>query len=919
MPERREVNAPHIFVSYASVDRERVLPIVQALRDNGIDVWLDQDDIAGGTIYAAEIAAGIEGCRALALMCSPASLASHNVRQEIALAWKYRRPYLPLLLEPVTIPRDLEYWLEGAQWIELFDQPADDWLPRVIQAIDRIQGNSRAPAATVPYNAPLFDVPTPLTPIVGREDETREIAGLIDTSRLVTLTGPGGSGKTRLALAVAHTLRERFDGDVIFVDLSPVHDPALVISTIAGRLGIQSMGGQPIASALLQALSRRTVLLILDNLEQIVDTAAEFSPLLAGCPDLRILATSRTPLRLEGEQEYPIDPLGLPDVELDAGAETIGGSESVRMFVQRAQAVRPTFRLTEENAATIAAICVRLDGLPLAIELAAARVRMLSPEVLLQRLEHRLPLLIGGRRDLPARQQTLHNTIAWSHNLLETEDQVLFRQLGVFVGGWTLPAAEQVAGEDTDVLTGIDSLVGHSLVRVDETGEEPRFTILETVREFSLDQLVAAGEADKLRGRHAAWVLALIEEIGPQMRGARMIATMNRLDVEHANIRAALDWFTARQDADAGLRIVAQMWIFWWMRNHLQEGQQRINQLLALPREGVSAAALASSLTGAGVMAEWLNDLDTAERLQNEALRCWDEVPAAEQTGLFWPHASLANIAMRRGNYELSMTHNRAKEAIARASQDDFGLAMALSGLGNIEVSVGNLAGAEEIGRQALRHARASLDPWAISLTAGNLARVLATRGDLDAASVLLDEEIALSQKMGHVYQIMLGLVTRSSFALLRNRPGEALIDAQRATGLARRLGEAYHETSCVNAYGDALAQSGRLDEAMASYQESLQLAQPRSYHQASAEALRGIAKLLSVAGNMQGAVRAAAAATLLQNAAGVPLSEFDANSFEQWLATLRSTLPVAAFEVEWSAMMALPADEAIDHVLANS
>jgi predicted ATPase/class 3 adenylate cyclase len=410
------------------------------------------------------------------------------------------------------------------------------------------------------------NLPAALTSFVGREREQKRVLDLLADSRLVTLTGPGGVGKTRLALQVGSRLPAGGADDVVFVPLDATSDPALVASAIAAALGV-AQDGTDLTRALITFLQPRRMLLVLDNFEQVMAAAPLVADLLAACPSLRVLATSRIALHLSGEQEFAVPPLALPGTDGSSigDVEQVAQSPAVALFVQRAQLVNPEFHLTEECAAEVAAICRRLDGLPLAIELAAARTRLFSPRALLGRLSNRLGVLTGGPRDLPTRQQTLRSTIAWSHDLLDAGEQRLFRRLAVFTGGWTIEAAEAVCGDDADhwdVLDLMSALLDKNLLLVDRQGSgDDRYGMLETIREYALERLEASGEADALRRRHAAHYLAVAERTPPGKAAAS-------LEREHPNLRAALRWAKASRQIDLSLGLSAALWQFWHARGY---------------------------------------------------------------------------------------------------------------------------------------------------------------------------------------------------------------------------------------------------------------------------------------------------------------------------------------------------------------
>ncbi|MBA2449954.1 MAG: adenylate/guanylate cyclase domain-containing protein, partial [Chloroflexi bacterium] len=411
-----------------------------------------------------------------------------------------------------------------------------------------------------PHNLPIHP-----TPLLGRQREVSEVRTLLqDGSRLVTLTGPGGTGKTRLSLQVAAELLDDFDHGVFLVELAPIVDATLAPSTIAQVLGVRDIGGRPVLDGLKKHLRARKLMLVLDNFEQILTAALVVADLLATSPGLKMLVTSREPLRLRGEREYAVPPLGLPDVHHPPPVETLSGYAAVALFLERAVAVRADFAVTNENAAAVAEICTRLDGLPLAIELAAARMRLLTPQAMVGRLERRLPLLTGGARDLPTRQQTLRNAIGWSHDLLDEPERRLFRRLSAFVGGWSLEAAEEVCDLDdlgVETLDGLESLVAKSLVKQGEDSSgEARFSMLETIREYAFGQLETSGEVVTVRHRHTQHFLKLAERAAPELRGPNQVAWLDRLTTDHDNARAALTWTQGEGgDLERALRLAAAL------------------------------------------------------------------------------------------------------------------------------------------------------------------------------------------------------------------------------------------------------------------------------------------------------------------------------------------------------------------------
>jgi predicted ATPase/class 3 adenylate cyclase len=467
------------------------------------------------------------------------------------------------------------------------------------------------------------NLPPQLTSFVGRDGEIAEVRRLLGPTRLLTLTGAGGTGKSRLALRVAgETLTEYRDG-AFFVDLSSLTDPSLVPSSVARSLGVPEAAGRPILDAVKDHLRDRELLLVVDNFEQVAEAGPVIEELLTAAPKLKVLVTSRVVLSLRGEQEYGVPPLEPPDPERLPDLLTLGRFDAVRLFTERAVAVRPQFRVTEENAPAVAEITARLDGLPLAIELAATRTKLLTPEQILPRLEKRLSLLTSGARSLPERQRTLRGAIAWSHDLLDDTERRLFARLSVFAGGWTLESAEAVCAPEElglDALDGLTSLVDKSLVRrIETTGGEPRFSMLETIREFGQEQLAAGGDLDPVLRRHGEHFLDLALEAEPHLTAGDQVEWLDRCDREHANIRNALRWAIETGQAGRAQESAGALWRFWQQRGHLAEGRRWLEEILAMPSGREPTPARAKALIAAGGVAWWQQDREAAGTFYGQA------------------------------------------------------------------------------------------------------------------------------------------------------------------------------------------------------------------------------------------------------------------------------------------------------------
>jgi len=733
------------------------------------------------------------------------------------------------------------------------------------------------------------NLPTHPTALLGREHELTEVRKLFeDGARLVTLTGPGGTGKTRLGLQVTADLLDDFEHGVFLVELAPISDPALVAPTIAQTLGVRDVGNRPIVDALKEHLRGRSALLLLDNFEQVLPAAPVVADLLAACPGLALLATSREPLRLRGEHEYAVPPLALPDAREAATAEGVSQSPAVALFVQRARAVRADFALTDENAPAVAEVCARLDGLPLAIELAAARVRLLAPDAMARRLERRLPMLVGGARDLPARQQALRDTIAWSHDLLDERERRLFRRLCVFVGGWTLDAAEAAcnADGDLDVLGGLESLVSKSLVRHDADARgEPRFGMLETIREYAREQLDAGDEASTIHRRHLCHFLALAEAAQAEMRGPQQAAWLGRLEADHANFRAALHWASSH-DLPGGLRLGVALWWFWWVRGHPDEGRHWLETLLAaISLDDAAVAArgsrydgpslmLARARQGAGLLTRSLGDYGRAAALIEQSLADFRALGDGGGAAVCLGH--LAWMAADQGERSRAAALLEHGAVLAHADTvDEHDRAFALQWLGAAARVLGDVERATALFEESLDLSRRQQDRLSVAQNLQWLGSVALRRGDHRRAIELLTESLTQQQALG-------------------DRPGAAW---------------------SLHLLGRVFFDQGHTERASGLHLESLALHRDTGEHTGVAASLRGLARAAHARGDARSAARLFGAARGHEVATS-PGSPPTAPGEDDELSDLRKSLGDEAFDLAWAEGRAMSLEQAVAYAL---
>lgn len=620
-----------------------------------------------------------------------------------------------------------------------------------------------------------FDLPVPPNPLVGRETEVATIRKLLMQSdaRLVTLAGAGGIGKTRLSIEVAQQVHNEFADGACFVSLAAVSDPSLVIPTIARSLGITEGDGDVLLSNLHNYLQTRHILLVLDNFEQVTEAAASIRTLLDTAPKLKILITSREILRLYDEHVFVVPPLSLPDIRYVYSVTQLSQYNAIRLFIERAKAIKPEFTLTDQNSQAVAEVCSKLDGLPLAIELAAARIRLLPPQAMLSRLQSRLGLLTSGARDLPARQRTLRNTIDWSYDLLNADEQRLLARLGVFVGGCTLEAAESVCDPNSslDVLEGMMSLSDKSLVGHEEGHSgEPRFVLLGAIREYALERLEADGEARELQCRHAEYYVSLAEQSGPHLIGAKQAEWLERLEIEHGNLRAALAWLHQSCEAELMLRLSASLSWFWGSYGHPSEGARWLEQALTIgtnaPSEvrgrAVASAALMASIHGESAQVSELTDKALAlfEESGNDLVRAYALID------LGW--------ALYRTDWTRSGRLFEESLKLFDKLQDQGGIGRSLIGLGCVALMNGDTAKGTALFEQSLEVFQQFSNDQGIAHAVYNLGWASLVRGDLDVALARFKDSLARFTKLGENPGVPMGFEGLAAVAAASHDAGRA-------------------------------------------------------------------------------------------------------------------------------------------------
>lgn len=713
-----------------------------------------------------------------------------------------------------TLPRDITLRNLGEHLLKDFEQSE-----QIFQVVTH----------DLPAEFPLLksqnfspsNLPAQLTSFVGRRREINEIRELLSTNRLLTLTGPGGSGKTRLALQVAAEMSEQFHDGIFLVALAPITDPGLVLSIIVQSLGIPETPGRSIKETLVDYIQNKSLLLLLDNFEHVILAASLVTELLMECREIKILITSREALRISGETDYLVPSLSFPNLAQLPSLESLSQYTAIELFVQRAKSAKSDFKLTSDNAPAVAAICHWLDGLPLAIELAAARTRLLQPQAMLTHIEHRLDFLTGGARDLPTRQQTLRNTIAWSYDLLDQNEQVLFRRLSIFVRGCTFKAIEAVVGEFPDqvsILDLLESLLDKSLIQeVGGTHREPRFVMLETIREFGLEKLEASGEQNEISFRHATFFLSLAEQAKAKLESEGQADWINQMEHEHDNLRAALAWSrNAEKGGEICLSLASAMGYFWEARGYFSEGRERLAAVLETEPAQKRTAARAKLLARSAELAYRQSDYPTTSALASESLAIYRDV--GDRQGMASALIKLGNACVEVGDYTSATAYLEEALGIWRQLEDKHDIARALISLGWAALRPGNYSLAKTRLTEALALSRELGDTRRMGFELSGLGEVALRQGDTNLATRLVQESLDLRRKIGNKWGIGVSLGILGLIGIREEDWNHATTYLGESLAIRREIGDQSGSAWCLERLAEIALAHRRFEKAVRLY-----------------------------------------------------------------------------------------------------
>lgn len=765
------------------------------------------------------------------------------------------------------------------------------------------------------------NLPTALTSFVGREPEMAEVKRLLSATHLLTLTGSGGCGKTRLSLQVAAELLDTFPGGAWFVELAALTDPATVPSALATAIGVREDPTRRVLTTIAENLRSKTVLIVLDNCEHLVAACAEVTEtLLRGCPHLKIVASSREALGIAGETIWRVPSLPVPDWRNLPAVEILAQTEAVRLFCDRALAVVPTFKLTQENAPSVAQVCQRLDGIPLAIELAAARVNVLHVDQIAARLNDRFRLLTGGSRTALPRHRTLRAAVDWSYDLLSAPERKLLCRVSVFAGGFTLDAAERVCGGDEvqpeDILDLLARLVEKSLIMVEKTEREARYSLLEMVRQYSRDRLLESGDAELMGQRHRDYFLSLAERAVPELAGADQVHWLDLLDLEHENFRLALAWCQSDPESvEAELKIAAAFSRFWFIRGYFEEARMWLKDAMTRAGAGKRTSEWAKALRGAARLASTQGDYVSARSLYEESLTIFREL--GDRGACAATLLSLANTAAGQGNVALARSHCEESLKIFRELGSSRGIAGALSSLALFLHNQGDDNRAQTMIEESLGIFRHLNQKDGIAYNLDLLGAVVAGQGDYLLARSLYQESLDLYRRMGNKPAIASVLLNQGSLALQQDELDKANSVFNEALVLGNQLGDRQIISTGLHNLALLALRRTELATAREHFLKSLRTRGDLGDKVGIAYSLEGIAALALAERRFEMAARFFGTAEALREALGAPLPNTERKGYDEWISALRAGLPEETFEAEWRTGRSAPVEDVLAQVLA--
>lgn len=872
-----------VFISYSNKDRPLAERLCAALENAGTRCWIAPRDIAPGLDWPAAISNAIATSRIMLLVFSADANASRDVSRELSLASDSNLIILPFKIDDTTPEPGKQYYLARTHWFEASNPPTQEHIDNLISYTKAFLAERASPEVAqpaLPVRAARHNLPVQLTSFIGRQKELAEIRRAVEGHRLVTLIGPGGTGKTRLALQAAGGLLEKFTDGIWFVAFAPLADPALVLKTVATTLGLREETERSLPDILSDYLRAKQVLLVLDNCEHLVEATAQLTEsLLSACPHLQVIASSREALGVPGESIYRVTPLSIPDIQHLPPVEKLSGYESVQLFIERAQAVMPAFALTDENAQAVAQVCQRLDGIPLALELAAARVALLKVEQIAERLDDAFRLLTGSSRTALPRQQTLRATIDWSYNLLSDPERILLRRLTAFAGGWTLEAAEAVCADAqvraAEILDLLAALVNKSLVMVDrEQGQEARYRLLETIRQYAREKLSESGEAGAIRDQHLAYFLALAGRAEPEVQGADQKDWFERLETEHDNFRAALEWSleSGEKGAETGLQMACSLWWYWFMRGYSAEGGKWLERILSASQSSGDLVSRAKALSRQA----WLSF--EQERLE-ESLALSQSLGLAGRESLAATYWTLGAGYWYLADYAQARTYEEQGLQLYR-----------------------------ELGQR-----------WGMCETLTWMAMALVRLGEFQQAEATLQESLALARQAGDLNEIAFSLWQLGNTALAEGNFAQATVRLKESRELYEEIKQDQGFVWSISSLGKAALQSGDYPRAISHYKEVLALYWEKGRERLIAEGLEQLAHAAAVDKQLEQAARLLGAAEALRETSASAQYPHERADYEANLETLRTQLDQAKFAARWAEGRAMPVKQAVTCALEET